>query len=133
MSITLSVPISNDLLDELDEDFTLSVSNPQSATVAVSPATVTILDDDATPELAINDVTVNEGDGTATFSVTLSAVSGLEVQVDAATSDGFAHAGDDYRAVTDTLTIPPGSTSATITVPLKSTHSTSWPKPSRSR
>ena len=50
------------------------------------------------------------------FTITLSAVSGLPVTVSFATSDGTAHAPDDYLATTGSVTIPAGSTSTTFSV-----------------
>jgi hypothetical protein len=72
-----------------------------------------------TPSLAINDVTVTEGNtGTtaATFTVSLSAAYGQAVTVHYATSDGSAVAGSDYQAASGTLTFAAGQTSKTVTV-----------------
>jgi probable HAF family extracellular repeat protein len=73
----------------------------------------------ATPLVTIGDVTVTEGNtGTraATFTVTLSVTSSQPVTVAYATANGTATAGSDYQATSDTLTIPVGQTSGTITV-----------------
>jgi chitinase len=73
------------------------------------------------PSLSIGDLTVTEGNsGTraATFTATLSAASTRSVTVAYATADGTASAGSDYRATSGTLTIPPGRTTGTITVPV---------------
>src|SRR5204862_8110069 len=85
---TITVPITDDLLDELDEDFTVNLANPTNATIADGTGVGTIVDNDATPSLTIDDVTVNEDDGTATFTVTLSAASGLPVSVDYSMTNG---------------------------------------------
>src|SRR5215218_5785278 len=84
---TITVPISEDLLDELNEDFTVNLANPANASIADATGVGTIVDNDAPPSLTIGDVVVNEDDGTATFTVTLSAASGLPVSVDYAMSD----------------------------------------------
>ena len=76
------------------------------------------------PTISVADASVSEGDsGTTTlnFTVTLSALANGNVNVDFATSDnsptaGSATAGSDYTASSGTLTIPAGSTSATIGV-----------------
>lgn len=71
------------------------------------------------PKATINDVTVTEGTGTgsvATFTVTLNQVATSEVQIDYATSNGTATAGEDYTATSGTLAIPTGQSSGTITV-----------------
>jgi uncharacterized delta-60 repeat protein len=80
----------------------------------LSQAPVTI-----TPTLSIADAQVASGAaGTATFTVTLSAVAATEVRVDFATSDGTALAGTDYSTTSGTLTIPAGQLTGTVTVPV---------------
>jgi Calx-beta domain len=118
-SRTITVPVRGDTLDELDETFAVELTNATNATVADGEAVGTIVDNDATPSLAIDDVTVDEGDaGTtaATFTVTLSAPSGLTVLVDVATADGTATDPADYAATDGTLTFDPGDTTRTVTV-----------------
>ncbi|NER20064.1 MAG: DUF4347 domain-containing protein [Symploca sp. SIO1C2] len=117
-SATISVPITNDLLNEGDETFTVNLTNPVNATISDPQGIATITDDDALPNLSINDVTVNEGDGTATFTVSLDAVSGQNVTVDFATLAGTADDLSDFIATSSTLTIAAGDTTGTITVNL---------------
>ncbi len=77
---TIPAGIIDDALDENDEDFTLSLSNPQSAVLGdPSTVTVTITDDDLPPEVMLTEaaVTVGEGDGTAPIGVELSAPSSV--------------------------------------------------------
>lgn len=83
----------------------------------------------ALPELSIGDVVADErfgnlGAATVAFDVTLSAAATEPVTVTYATADGGgdngATAGDDYAAVSDTLTIFPGETTARLVVPLLS-------------
>ena len=115
---------------------TLTLSDPvghaQTVTVGYTPGTAPLKDvwgndapgfsaravrnDNREPELSIDAVTVNEGDGTAEFTVTLDLVSGATVTVDYATSDGTALAGSDYTAKSGTLSFAPGETSKTIEV-----------------
>jgi hypothetical protein len=72
------------------------------------------------PDVSIDDVTQNEGDSgttTSTFTVSLSAPSGLPITVDFATADGTATTADgDYQAVNGTVTFPPGATSQSVVV-----------------
>jgi hypothetical protein len=70
------------------------------------------------PALSIGDVTVGEGDGSASFPVTLSASSTQTVTVAYASSDGTALAGEDYTAVSGLLTFAPGETVLTVSVPI---------------
>ena len=116
-SVLVRAPITNDTLDEIDETFSLTATRTAGTTTnGAASGTATLLDDDATPTLSINDVTVNEAAGTATFTVTLSAASGQTVSVSYNTGNGTATAGSDYTATTGTLTFTPGVTSQTITV-----------------
>src|SRR5690606_34203271 len=62
--------------------------------------------------------TVNEAAGTATFTVSLSAASGLPVTVAWQTEDGTASAGSDYSGASGTLSFAPGSTSQQVVVPI---------------
>ncbi len=64
------------------------------------------------------DQTVNEGAGTVTFTITLSRPSDQTISVDYRTVPGTALAGQDYSAITGTLTFAPGETSKTLTVPV---------------
>lgn len=68
------------------------------------------------PALSINNVTVGEDAGTATFTVTLSAASSQTVTVDYVTANGSASAGFDYTSTSGTLTFTPGDTSEPIVV-----------------
>jgi len=76
----------------------------------------------ALPTLSIADVTIVEGstralNATATFLVTLSPTSAQPVTVAYTTVAGSATA-DDYSAISGTLTIPPGETTGTLSVPI---------------
>ncbi|MEM8639509.1 MAG: Calx-beta domain-containing protein [Cyanobacteria bacterium P01_G01_bin.54] len=117
-SKTVDIPINDDGLNEAAETITLSLGSPSNATLgAQNTTTLTITDNDALPSLAIDDVMVNEGAGTASFTVSLTPASGQTVTVNYATSDGTAVAGTDYTATgTQTLTFNPGDTSKTVTI-----------------
>jgi hypothetical protein len=70
------------------------------------------------PALSLGDASVSEGNAGATlrFPVTLSRPVARDITVHYATSDGTAKAGDDYRATSGTVTVPAGSTSASVRV-----------------
>ena len=55
----------------------------------------------------------------AIFTVSLTSASSSDVSVHYATADGTATAGSDYTAKSGTLTIPAGSTSGIIQVPIR--------------
>lgn len=119
---TISVPILADRRNEASETIYVSLSDSLNATIADSQGVITITDDDSQlPAISIADAAISEGDsGTkyATLKVSLSAASGRTITVDYATLDDSASAGSDYTAKSGRLTINPGVTAATITVPL---------------
>ena len=115
---TIAVTLLDDVLDEADETFTVSLSNPSNATVARGAARGRISDDDVSPVLTIADAEASEGEGTMAFTVSLGAASSLEVGVGWETSDGTAKAGKDYTAATGVLTFAPGEREQTIAVAL---------------
>ena len=64
-SQTISIPVNGDLLDEANETFTVNLTNPQpAATADITTPTGTgrINDNDPTPSLVIDDVSLPEGD-----------------------------------------------------------------------
>ena len=113
---TVTVNITNDTTVESNETFNVNLSNASTnATIVDAVGVATIVDNE--PRISINDVTVNEGAGTATFTVTLSEAATGNVTVQYATANGTATAGSDYTAAAlTTLTFAPGETSKTITV-----------------
>ena len=119
-SATFTVPILVDTLDESNETATVTLSNASNASINDATGTLTIVDDDPVPTLSIDDVSHTESSsaGNATFTVTLSKVSGKDVTVDYASSDVTTTAGSDYTAISGTVTILAGNTTASINVPI---------------
>jgi hypothetical protein len=118
---TVTVTGVDDALDEQNETIIIDIGSVTNATESgTQQQTITILDDDPTPSLSIDDVTVTEGNGGSTvnavFTVTLSAQSGQQVMVDYTTTDGTAVAPGDYTANSNTLTFAPGVTQQQVTV-----------------
>lgn len=70
------------------------------------------------PAIFIGNVTKSDGGGSATFYVTLSRAHPQQVTVNYATANGSATAGNDYTAVSGTLTFAAGEASKTIAVPI---------------
>lgn len=117
----VSVPIVGDRIDEDDETFLVLLSKPINATIVDGRGDGTIIDDDPVVSLAIDDVTVVEGNaGTvnATFVVRLDAPSGRKVSVEYSTADGTATAPDDYAWMGGELGFSPGETMHMVTVPV---------------
>ena len=116
---TFTVLVNGDLLDEIDENYTVHLSNPVNATIGDGIGLGTILDNDPLPTLEIDNVTVAEGNsGTvnATFTVALNTPSGRAVSVNYATADSSATAPADYAATGGTLDFAAGQTTKTVTV-----------------
>ena len=115
----VTVPVHNDVLDEIDESFTVGLSSPVDATISDDLGLGTITDNDPLPALSINDVTVTEGDGgsiNANFTVSLGAPSGRLVTVDYATANGTATAPADYQAGNGTVSFPAGQTAQQVSI-----------------
>ena len=117
----VTVLVTGDTKNELDETFSLNLTNANNAVVTDAQGVGTILNDDPVPTLSIGDKTANEGSGggttSFTFPVTLSAASGKTVTVDFATANGTALTSNgDYTANTGTLTFTEGDLTKDITV-----------------
>src|SRR6185312_161734 len=98
-----------------------NVTNVTGATVTDGQGQGTIVNDDAAPNLTVNDVSLNEGNaGTTTFAFTVSLSAPAPaggVTFDIATADGTAIAPGDYTAKSLTSqTIPAGSSTYTFDV-----------------
>lgn len=124
-SATVKVPIAADTADEADETFGIALSHarPVGVSIGDGAGVATIVDDDPGTgrRLAVGDVSVPEGDAAtraAVFTVSLSRPSTSTVTVNYATADVSATAGTDYTAAGGTLSFAPGTTSATIKVPV---------------
>ena len=120
---TILVPVTDDALDEPDEELMVTLSAAVNATIdaAGRTATGTIGDDDDLPELSIDDSTVAEGAGTMQFRVDLDPASGNRVTVSYETEDGTANdsMNPDYTKTNGELTFRPGGPlEQTISVPI---------------
>jgi uncharacterized repeat protein (TIGR01451 family) len=121
MTQTISVPVIGDTINEANEQFTVTLSAPVNATITTAIGTGTIVNDDAAPTLAIDNVTQAEGNSGTTnfvFTVMLAGSTAQSVSVNYATADGTAAAGSDYSATSGVLTFAPGVTTQSISVPV---------------
>jgi hypothetical protein len=109
-----------DAIDELDETVVVTFTDPGNNDAVVATFNHLLTDDDATPTYSFSaPVPVAEAAGTATVTATLSAESGLTVEIPVSTSDGTAVDGQDYTGIADSIiTINPGATTGTVTVPI---------------
>ena len=117
---TIPVTVNGDTMFENNEAFTVNLSGEDGAVVTRRVGTATLVNDDAKPTLSIDNVAVTENPSgaTATFTVHLSAASGLPTTVRYGTVNGTARAGRDYTRTSGSLGIAAGLTEATITVPI---------------
>ena len=98
---TIAVTINGDTVDEPNETFSVLLSAPTGATVSDASGTGTIVDNDAPTHLAINDVSVAEGNSgtrSATLTITRSGNTTIASSVKYSTVNGSATAGSDYVA-----------------------------------
>jgi hypothetical protein len=103
---TVNVPVLGDTTLEPNETFNVLLSNATNATISDGTGLGTINNDD-TASIAINDVTLSEGNsGTTnfTFTATLTGSVAGGFTVPFSTSNGTATAGSDYTAASGTLT-----------------------------
>jgi hypothetical protein len=121
----ITIPIVDDTVIEPTENFFVDLLNPSSGIITIlgPRATVTILDDDGVPGTGIafdnDNITVNEGDGTATVYVVLTGNVAGGFTVDFATADGSAAAPGDYTTTTGQLTfVGTDGETQPITVPI---------------
>ncbi len=120
---SFTVLVNGDTTPETNETFFVNVTNVTGTGVTVTDGQGqgTIVNDDAAPNLTINDVTLNEGNAgttTFTFTVSLSAPApGGGVTFDIATANGTATQPSDYTQKSLTSqTIPAGSSTYTFDV-----------------
>src|SRR5215211_2560192 len=124
---TFDVNVSNDGASEANETVNLTLSSGGNT---VDTSLLSIVDNDnpkTSVQLSSPIYDVNEADGTATITVTLSHAVDADVTVDYATADGTAVAGSDYTNTYGTLTFTgntnnggpgTGQTSKTIQIPI---------------
>ena len=112
----------NDLVDEIDETITLSaVDSP----VVVTPATITLVDDDAPPtgiSLSVDDPNIGEGEGPAEIEVTARVEGGttyaraLTVALDLGGTAAEGADGDYTVSGLRSITLPAGAGTATTSL-----------------
>jgi hypothetical protein len=117
---TISVSIMADAVVESDETYTVGLSNIVTTGLGafIKDTGIGTITNDDVYGISIDDQTVDEDSGSATFTVTLDQAGDVDVSVGYATADGSAVQPGDYTATSGTLTISAGGTSGTITVPI---------------
>lgn len=119
-SATFHVSIANDALDEPNETIDLQLSDPSNALLGDrAEATITIVDNDDPP--ALPNISISADDSVAAeagldggfFTVVRGGSTAAPLTI-GYTVAGTATAGVDYAALTGSITIPAGASSATI-------------------
>ena len=123
-SKVVNVTINEDVVDEATETLFVQLSGLVNVNPGTISRTGTIVDNDTAPVVSIvaTSSPVSEGAGSATFTVSLSAISGQTVSVNAQTllSPGTAISGVDYTAAGPTVLswTPGNNTPQTLVVPI---------------
>ncbi len=117
---SVTVTAVQDVIDEPDETVIVDLEAATNAQeVGTQQVTVTILDDDEpiVPDvtLAVDNTSIPEAAGVATFAVTLSAATTNVVTVDLAIG-GTATASTDYTSSGTQVVFQPGATTASVTI-----------------
>jgi len=131
-SATVDVPIFNDTLSESDETVAVTLTSPSAnATIeaGLASAAGTIIDDDTTLSIAINDASIAEADTNAIVNITLSQPSPTGgITLNYSTANGTATSSADYTGVTTPLsvTIPEGATTYSLSIPIHNDTEVEW-------
>jgi Calx-beta domain len=125
---SISIPILDDnVFENGNETFNLTLSNPTNSAVFQTPATstISIQDSDSKPSLFISSDAGffvpegNSGTSNITFRAVLTNPTVQVITVNYATIDGTAVAGSDYVATSGTITIPAGALeSSPVNIPI---------------
>nr|WP_261344741.1 Calx-beta domain-containing protein [Gimesia chilikensis] len=122
---TISIPIVDSDLVELEESFLVNLSNLQTngwnVSLTDAQAVVTISDDDQA-QLTIDDISINESEGTAEVTVSLDQPVAGEISVHFETADQTAIAGEDYEGQSGTIAFSAGLQTRIISIPLIDTN-----------
>ena len=124
---SFEVAITQDVIDEPDETFTVNLTNVQGATLTAEKGTITISDDDAQPRVVVGDAIVSEDAGSVTVAITMTGATSEDAWVDLTTQNGTletnAATGDgalrDFDHQTASLTWAAGTSGAkqfTVTI-----------------
>jgi hypothetical protein len=118
----ISIPILGDLVKEFDETFQVRLTQISGAVASNAVGTGTIIsDNDTAPSIAIADAKLVESDtGTAAmkFVVSLSHAAREDVSFKWVTSDGTAGSADYGQQTITTVSIPVGTLSVELSVPI---------------
>ena len=115
---TVTFDVTDDLMHELTETFTVELSAPTGATIDDGLGVGTILDNDPAPSVSIDNITIHEGgvggSATASFTISLSAATYQDVTVTWSLADVTTLPADYSGPTSGTATIAAGTTSVVV-------------------
>ncbi len=123
----VQIPIINDTIPELDEQFQFYLQNPTNGGYISGAATIIsnlrILGNDRVLVGAVSPGNIGEGAGSVAIQVTRTEDLSIATTVSYTTADGYltlasATAGQDYTAVNGTLNFAAGEATKTVTIPI---------------
>lgn len=117
LSKSISLTATNDALYEGDEAVTVDISSVTNATKEGTSQTITLQDDDAAPtvSLSLSGSPMAENAGQAMVTANLSALSAKQTTISLAFA-GTAADGVDYSYPSNTISIPAGTASGSVTL-----------------
>jgi len=120
---TITVPVKGDVIDEFDQFFFVVLTTPVNAAISDGKGLGTILDNDPSAGITINDVAVAEGTGnqvqsSANFTISLNVPSEKPISVQYAIEAGTATLNTDYANISGTVEFSSGTVSKTISIPI---------------
>ncbi|WP_417392204.1 Calx-beta domain-containing protein [Gimesia sp.] len=115
---TIEITVYGDTNFEADEQFVVNLLNSSTGTILKNNSALVWIEDDEYTDVRIDNTEINENEGTASITVSLSQPASEEIMVDYATADLSALAGSDYQSASGSITFTLGEQTKTITVPL---------------
>ena len=115
-----TVAVKGDTTFEVNETFTVSLSAPINAMIAITNGIGTIINDDLLPAISINTSTIinegNAGTNNAIFTITLNYDSAVNTTLTFATTEITALSGSDFISATGQLTFLAGEITKTLII-----------------
>ncbi|MDP3608640.1 MAG: Calx-beta domain-containing protein, partial [Methylophilus sp.] len=93
---TITIPITEDMIFEGNENFFVNLSNAVNAQITVPTGTATIIDNEVAPTISVDNVSISEDGGFAVFTVSQSGVSSTNTNFFLGLNNGSATLGQDY-------------------------------------
>ncbi len=124
VSKTIDIDVIGDEFHENDESIFITLSDPVNAAILDNQGTLTISNDDNAPTISVADLEISESDNGSELSsvvISLSAISKIDITVEAITSDNTATVDDrDYDPLDDAtlITFNAGDLTQILEIPI---------------